>query len=61
MGGSADYLLVFEKCSIDYTIERIIWGHDLLQSSRQGPLGWLATAMMLVPAEDCMPLPLTLS
>ena len=54
--GRPEHLLASGKSSIDYTFERIVWGHGLLRSCRQGPLGRPATAMMLKSAGTCLPI-----
>lgn len=46
--------MVLGESSINYTIEGVIWGHDLLRSCRQGLLGW--PAIMLKSAETCLPI-----
>ena len=59
--GDPYHLVVFGKSSIDYTLERVIGGEKFLQSSRQGPLSWLAAAMILISARHCLSLSCMLS
>ncbi len=61
MRGGPGHLLVFGKSSFSYTFERIIWGRNLLECSRQGSLGRLATAMLLMSDGICLSLSCMLS